>query len=372
MTKRVAHIVLSDFVNDNRVLRECLALREVGHEVEVFALKSARTQKHEVLEGIAVNRIALLTAFLPTAFNPLKFLEFSLRMTFKLRQYDILHCADFEPLIAASWSKRLRPSQQIVYDAHEYALEKNGISAFQRRFVALFEKSLVKRCAAVITVSHGIAAEYQRLYAVPKVHVILNVPFASEPYPNNNYLRDRFDIGPDQLIFLYQGKFLTGRGVGLLIDAFKLLQDSKAVLVFVGSGPLQNEVEAATGDGHVFFHEAVPYKELAKVTAAADFGIVSVENVCLSYYFCMPNKMFEYIQAELPILTTNLHDCRILVEEQHLGLVIPDFTPESFAATIRKACNTDRSTFAAGLTRNRILYHWENEKKKLVAIYREL
>jgi glycosyltransferase involved in cell wall biosynthesis len=234
------------------------------------------------------------------------------------------------------------------------------------------EPRIIHKADAVITVSEGIAEEYVRLYGLEKVHVVYNAPHQIVPVEADRF-RETFPISKDQKIFLYQGKFITGRGVHLLLEAFKGLEDSGAVLVFLGSGYLANDISSAVGQtNNIFLHDAVPYEEIIAYSSSADFGLNSVENVCLSYYYCMPNKLFEYIQAGIPIVTTNLYDCKHLVENEHIGLVIPEFTVKSVQDTVLKAMQTDTEQFKAGLQRAANKYHWAEEEKKFVAIYNEL
>lgn len=372
--QRIASVVLNDFVNDSRVLKEVRSLTAAGFEVTVVALKIGDVPKREKREGFEVHRIDLKTRVLPKGkfFGAIKYMELTLRIMFGYANRDMWHCNDFEPFLMAAMTRIFKPKLKIVYDAHEYAREKNGRDGINKRFVNWMEPKIIHKADAVITVSEGIAEEYVRLYGLEKVHVVYNAPHQIEPVEADRF-REAFPISKDQKIFLYQGKFITGRGVHLLLEAFKGLEGSGAVLVFLGSGYLANDISSAVGQtNNIFLHDAVPYEEIISYSSSADFGLNSVENVCLSYYYCMPNKLFEYIQAGIPIVTTNLYDCKHLVENEHIGLVIPEFTVKSVQETVLKAMETETTQFEPGLRRAADIYHWAAEEKKFVAIYNEL
>lgn len=373
--KKVVSITLNNFINDNRVLKEVRSLHKAGFEVTVSCLELNGEPLEEDHEEYKVRRIHIRARVLPRGkiFGAMKYAELVLKTLWRYRNFDIWHCNDFEPLVMASMLKFFKRKLVIVYDAHEYAREKNGLGKLEKWLVNKWEPRLIGFANEVITVSEGIAEEYKRLYGLERVHVVYNAPHQLANFVKEDRFRERFGIGRDKTIFLYQGKFHRGRGMQLLIDAFALLKDSDAQLVFMGSGDLQELVENAAQDcSNVHLHPEVPYEEIIQHTSSADFGLLTVENVCLSYYFCMPNKMFEYMQAGIPILTTNLYDCRLMVEREKLGIVIPEFTAESFADTIREACDLDRTQFDEGLKRSAQQFHWGEEEKKLIDIYKGL
>ncbi|MGB1031453.1 MAG: glycosyltransferase, partial [Flavobacteriales bacterium] len=103
---------------------------------------------------------------------------------------------------------------------------------------------------------------------------------------------------------------------------------------------------------------------------SVDVGIISTQNLCLNNWFCMPNKLFEYIQAEIPVLTNSLHDCTRVVEEWKIGEIIEQYTTEDLEIAVRMIANKDLTQYQDGLKRAKMNFNWENEEKKLIEIYR--
>jgi len=372
--KRIVSIVLNSFESDNRVLRTAQSLSSAGYDVTVLALKLGNLPAEEVRDGFRVKRMEVISRKLPAVpfSTMLQTSETLMRVAKECAKYDIVHCNDFLPMIAVAMMKALNPSLKVVYDSHEYARERKGLDAVQKLAVKTLEPLVIKFADQVMTVSDSIAAEYERLYNLKGVHTILNTPHRHN-LTQSNILRDNLKIPTSKTIFLYQGGLIDGRGIHLLLRAFEELQDTSAVIVFMGYGPFESEVvRASLLNSNVYYQKSVPYDKLVDYTSSADYGLLSVENVCLSYYYCMPNKLFEYIQARIPIITTNLPDCRGVVETEELGLVIPEFTPKSFASTIKKALETDPGKFSVALEVAAQKYHWQNEEKKLLDIFASL
>lgn len=373
MKKRVVNIVLNNFTNDSRVLKQATALGNMGFDTTVAALKTGDVQSYEEFKDFNVERHDLGFQNMPKnkVVSVLVYVKLIFTFVKKYKSYDIWHCNDLEPLVMAWFAKKLNPKLTIIYDAHEYQRERNGRSGMIKWMTSILEPIVIKSADEVITVSEGIVKEYKRLYQLQDVHLILNAPNQRDLVGRQNIFRQKFSIPEDHKIFLYQGAFTIGRGLDILIQCFSQLEDEKASLVFLGSGMHQEMVDdAAKKYKNIFSHPSVPYSEIINYSSSADYGLNSVENVCLSYYYCMPNKLFEYVQARIPIITTPLMDCAEFVEKYQLGFVIPTFEIDDFKATILQATQTDPNAFQENLNKAAAQFNWENEEKKLQAIYK--
>lgn len=171
----------------------------------------------------------------------------------------------------------------------------------------------------ILVVSESIADWYKEEYKIDRPSVVLNAPNRRK-LKSNNYFCQQLDIREDQIILLYQGGLALGRGVHLILDAFKARGDDKLVVVFMGYGLLEADIIAAAKQHkNIYFFPAVSPRIVLEYTSSADLGISLIENTCLSYYYCMPNKIFEYAMAGLPVLVSNMKDMSKLVTEKIWG-----------------------------------------------------
>jgi glycosyltransferase involved in cell wall biosynthesis len=144
-------------------------------------------------------------------------------------------------------------------------------------------------------------------------------------------------------------------------------------LVFMGYGPLQDLVdEAAKRFAHVHVHPAVAYEEVLDHTLSADVGLVSVKPTCLSYLYCLPNKLFEYILAGVPVLSNDLPDCRDLMESFGVGCTVEQDDAEGWRAALLELKNAGTDQFEAGLKRAAQELSWESEAVPLVGLYSKM
>ncbi|MSR88621.1 MAG: glycosyltransferase [Candidatus Margulisbacteria bacterium] len=215
---------------------------------------------------------------------------------------------------------------KLVYDAHELETERVGWGHGVKRAAKIVERFFIKFSDHTIVVSPEIAKHYEASYPNIKPTVILNAPKLAQ-CKKRNLFRERFNIRDDQTIFIYQGSISDNRGLELILDTFLQLKDKNNVLIFMGYGPFVAQVEEASKKCNtIFFMPAVHPKQVLEYTASADYGITLMvfPDACLSYYYCLPNKLFEYCLAGLPIITSNAIEMRRFVENNQLGVVVKE------------------------------------------------
>ena len=141
----------------------------------------------------------------------------------------------------------------------------------------------------------------------------------------------------------------------------------------MGYGSLENLVQDAGKEyKNIYFHKAVSPDILLNYTSSADFGISTIEDSCLSYRYCLPNKMFEYIMAGLPIIVSNLPEMKRLVEDNKIGVVAPQNTAQGLQIAIEKALELNKEELQENLQKVKEVYNWEEQEKVLLNIYKKL
>ena len=376
--KRVILIVLNNFKNDSRVLKEAISLQDTGFDVQVVALHEAGLKEFETIKNIPVYRIKLKSRNWSKnkAVQLLKYLEFLYRVSKEFKDVDIVHCNDLNALPAGILIKVFHKDTKIVYDAHEYEInDKPNQSRWSIRLKYLLEKILIKYAKRVITVSDSIANEYVKLYGIKKPALVLNTP----PYTiieKKDFFRENLGIGKEKRIFLYQGALSYGRGVEILLETFKFLEREgvhQPCIVFMGYGPLEDLIkEASRKYANIYFHEAVDPDILLNFTSSADCGISMIEDSCLSYRYSLPNKLFEYIMAEIPVIVSNLPEMKRLVTEHKIGVVAKENSIEAIKEAIKDVLKFNRVQLQENIQRVKKIYNWEEQERILQKLYKEL
>ena len=373
---KIANVVLNDFTRDNRVLKVSTELVQAGHEVTVVGLHRThlpRTEAHKA--GFSVERVRI---YMPgfRMLGALKWAELTLRIALKYRKADVWHCNDAEAFGMGLLAKWLRPQLKLVYDCHEFESERNGKPQWLSRAVRAMEERYIHKAEEVIVVSPSIRAAYESRYkprGLGRISLVRNVPNSRVHEAHSHPLRSNLGLPADAFVAIYQGALTINRGIETLLEMAPLLTGTKIHLVFMGYGMLEPQVlEAVQHHPNVHFQSAVPYEEVLAYTGDADVGLVSVKPVCLSYLYCLPNKLFESINAGIPVLVNDLPDCVALISEYGIGYRVDDDTPKGWYEALNTAASKSpawKVQAINGLRRAQKELNWEAESQRLLAIY---
>ncbi|PKQ41253.1 glycosyl transferase family 1 [Pseudomonas sp. YY-1] len=373
---RNAHINMNEFTNASRVLKQVSSLVEsnVFESIMIIALGTDALRKHEVLAPrVELYRISLLTRKLPKnlLFQSVKYIEFFFRSIWLL--------ARFKPQVVNAHALLVMPiacayklifKAHLVYDAHELETEQEGGGGLRKSMSKWLERKLIYSHDLMFVVSESIADWYVRVYGIARPLVVLNAP-VRRAIKKNNHFRQQLGIRENQIILLYQGVLGAGRGVQLIVEAFKQRFDDRVVAVFMGYGVLQAEVEAAAAQyNNIFFYPAVPSQIVLEYTSSADLGVSLIENTCLSYFYCMPNKLFEYSMAGLPVVVSNMRDMSDLVSKNKMGVVVEDLTAAGINRVVDDLLVQDLASMSDCAYRVACEYAWDVQEQKMLNAYR--
>ena len=372
---KIISLVANGFQNDNRVERMAKTIQNLGNEVIIVGWKKGDLPEQEIIHDIPVHRVFPASSKWKRSnkwIGLIQFLHFNWCVIKLYRKVDIWHCNDFEAYWMGLFAKFLNPKLKLVYDLHEYQKERLGTPWYVKVIIGLMERWFIHRAIKVITISPGIQNEYQRLYGLKEITLIRNTPHLTTT-ENHDLFRKKFSIRQDQKIFLYQGMLGPDRGIEELISAFQTRHDDRAVLVIMGQGKLQTQVIEATHQCPIIFHHPyVPYHLINSYSSSADVGLNMAKNSCLNHTFCLPNKIFEYIQALLPIMTNDLVDCKQLIQSYQIGHVIDDYSDKGINQAIDEMLQMDFNALKIQLQKAKLILNWEKEEIALKDLYAEI
>jgi len=262
---------------------------------------------------------------------------------------------------------------KLIYDTHELETQVSSSRGLRRFYSERSERTLIKYCDAVICVSDGIADWYATNYGIERPLVVRNVPdrrFQSITNAAEN-LRARCGIPPESLIFLYQGRLSPGRQVEQIIEAFLGLPKSYHLL-FMGSGELEGDVrQAAANHPNIHLCPMVPPSQVLAYTTQADIGLIGMEDTCLNHRLSLPNKLFEYLVAGIPVIIPDFPEMRRLVDRYQCGWSwcggTASFGKLILSLSKQEVCERKLCAASAG---NGV--SWENEEQNLLRLYQRL
>ena len=364
----IVFALTGDVRRNSRALRQLRALVAMGVSVDVLTLSEPGG------EGVPDVQSHMLPR--PTARGPRFFLRVhrlfaAAAMKLRARVY---HASDLYVLPAMRAAAR-RHGARLIFDARELYTRVASTTSrpWSRAVWRLIEGRHIVHADAVFTVSESIARHLARMYGIPPPVVVHNVP-EMQHIEASPLLRG--DLDPETTLLLHQGQIQKDRGCFLLARAMQEVEH--AVLVFLGGGPLKKALEEyVRGNGleaRVRFEEPVAPDRLLRVTAGADVGITLLENTCLNHRFALPNKLFEYLMAGLPVVASNLPEIRGVVQSFDVGCIV-DPADHSQLVQVLQHVTRDRKArkkWAANAATAIETFSWEKASRRFTDVYSRL
>jgi glycosyltransferase involved in cell wall biosynthesis len=355
--KRIIISVTNDLFSDQRVIKVAHSCHNNGYEVLVIGRKNKNSKSLNL--PFQYKRLRL-------CFNRsvLFFAEYNIRLFFVLlfSKADILLSNDTDSLPANFLASKFR-GKKLVFDAHEIFPELPEL-AHRPKIKRVWEKIedwVFPRLKHCYTVCQSISNYYNQKYHI-NMKVVRNVPYCLK-YDGKKIL----DYSGKKII-IYQGALNFGRGLEWIIDSMPLVNN--AVLVIIGDGTIFDELKERADNlqlaEKVFFLGRISGSELYKYTPSADLGLCLLKNRGLNYYYSLPNRIFDYLYAGVPVLATDFPEIANIVRNYNTGVLINRYNPEHLAGVINNFFSKEFDTSHFAETAKQ--FCWENEEKILLEI----
>lgn len=366
-TKKIALVsVINDLVTDNRVNKTCNALIECNYHVVLIGrrLPDSLPLPHWPFKAI---RMRLFFRK-----GPLFYVFFNIRLFFTLlfKKADLLYANDLDTLLPNYLIARLKKIP-LIYDSHELFCEVPELqhSPFKKRIWLKLEGWIVPRLNNCITVNESIAEVFSKKYKVA-FHSIRNI--SDYPTHFSPKSKEALNLPEDKKILILQGAGINiDRGAEELIEAMGSVKN--ALLLIIGGGDvwpfLEKRIKETGLSDRVKLIQKIPKQELMHYTALADLGLTIDKNTNLNYYYSLPNKIFDYIHAEIPVLASRLPEIEKIITGYGIGDFIKDHQPETISDKINDMLQSPRlPEYKANTRTAKENLNWFLEKQKLIQI----
>ena len=368
---KVISSATSDLISDQRVDRVCRTLSRMGFELCLVGRRKKSSP--------AMTKRLYETRRLNTFFEkgPFFYLEYNVRLFWFLlkEDADVLLANDLDTLpanVMASILKRI----PLVYDSHEYFTEVPELvhRPLVRSVWKIIERLCIPFVDKAITVSDSIAQVYNDMYKVNFV-TVRNFPEFVEYENLKANSQNDFHGTKGKKILLYQGSVNVGRGLEEMIEAMQFL--TEFVFIIIGDGDILNELkiqhEKLEWKERIQFLGRIPFENLQSLTIHADLGISAEKNIGLSYSYCLPNKVFDYVQAGVPVLLSNLAEMKKLNDKFGFGVVLENHDAKNIARQIKDLFedNALYSELIENVLKAKTELNWDKESDKIKKIFGE-
>ncbi len=362
---KVCHISTAHPAFDVRIFhKECVSLAQAGFDVSLVVTHG----KEETVQGVKVvplppTKGRLHRMLVKTKIARKKAIELDC---------DIYHLHDPELMPVAR--KLKRKGKTVIFDAHEdFPKQLLGkpylnktVSVILSKIFARYEKFICSKLDYIITATPVIRDKFKQFN--PNSIDINNYPILGELASNNKWEDRKNEI-------CYLGGISKIRGIYELINSMEETKDIQLNLAgSFNENSVFEEVKMLGGWKKTKYYGQVNREELASILSTSKAGIVTFHSVP-NHVDAQPNKMFEYMSAGIPIITSNFPMWKEVVEGNNCGICIDPTSPSQLAEAINTLVHDDAKANELGqngLKAVKEKYNWKVEKEKLREIYLSL
>lgn len=277
-----------------------------------------------------------------------------------------------------------KPKAKLIYDSHEFTLFSSKRNILRRKLVKLVEGIILRSADLNLMVSEGIAGEVQQIYGLnERPTVVRNIAYRTKidklkVQEIKEMFRQKLKLKKDDRILMYHGNISRGRELEVQMDV--LLYDKDIGFVMMGNAgdpsyldELKKRAEERGYRDRIYFMNAVPYVDLINYIAASDLEIMIFSRKSRNAVYSLPNKFFESIQAEVPMVTIDRTEMSELVNEYDIGYSIHQFSSKALSFCIKniKRNPDEYNRKIENLRKAKKELCWETEKEILQQIIKE-
>lgn len=361
--KTILFLLIGNIRYDGRVLKEIATLRSAGHKVVIII------SDFDLNDDIMNYDFDIIILKRKYGKNPIYKLMSTFIYFFKIRKCiknnnpDILHCNDLNTLM---FSYGLPRKIEIIYDSHELYLEiRHGIV---RLFWSMCEKIMIKRAKYIIVPQIDRLYYMHFRYSLPldKFRLIENFPRKSSNL-SSTFFEDKFGISvKDKCVISYLGAITPEREIDILIQSVQSIENICLFIIGNALDSYKKKLEEMISDLNlnqkVFLLSAIPNIEVLHAVNSSDIGVCFYNEKHLNSYFCASNKLYEYLNLGLKVLTNNTAGVARIIKHKENGYCCDILNVEEVKKGIvylMSMKNISRSD-----------YYWENQEKNLLSIYK--
>lgn len=361
---KVCHMASSHYPEDVRIFhKECRSLVKAGYDVTLVEVGKSYEKEGVHIIGIgpqSEGRRNIMTK------DARKVYELALSV-----DADIYHF--HEPALLPFGLKLKKKGKIVIFDSHEHTAEalkeKTYIPMHNlvQKGYAIYQKHVCKQLDAVITATPNVTEFFR--------------PFCKRATDAMNYplLEPLIEPNGDSKTIVYAGGINEQWNIKNIVDSLALVSGVRFTLC--GKNPEDDymaKVMASEGWRQVDHREMVPHEQIPRIMSECSVGMALLTpgpNTDYERGNLANTKIFEEMMAGLPVVCTNFSRWKEFVEKEKCGICVDPQNVEQIAGAIRYLFDHPEEARQMGLNGRHLIetrFNWENEEKKLLALYREL
>ncbi len=362
---KIVFIYLGVFKVRGRMFKQIKSLQDAGHECSLLhgRVEDEEPDYSEHNYPVEAFRVIREKNKMLTFVSLLLFNRWAARKVYDSGA-DAIVCIALQSALSGVYIKKKQKEVKFIFDNKELALEM--IPQFvQRRVFGILQKRAIDVADVIMH------AEKHRVEYFHKTYPCKAKPFLLEnlPYSRPRVCREAHD----GVRVVCLGALQADRYCIEMLEAFADFNDLDVQFDLVGYYGRQEdkrEIEKCLGrlkSDNIRVLPPIPHKEIYEFLKNYDIGLAFYKNLNLNNYYCAPNKVYDYLQMGLPLISNDYPGLKDVIEKNNVGVCLSDVTPENIRDAVRYII--DNNIFANINEKVRKRYSWENQEQGYLDLF---
>ena len=368
---KIAIGFLGNIFFDTRTFNLFSTLKDKGHDVTFIGFDWL-TEDFQTIEQEEI----IVTKLHKNKISILFYIRFFLSQikSYLKTNADIYFAGDFFSLPASVIAAKIKRAK-VYYDSREIYSELPSLENRRqlKKIFKIIEGIFIQQTDCVFTTGEMDSEYIEKLYSLKQTYLLRNLPLMKKNISPINY-HTEFNIPSNQLIVLYQGIIVVGRGIETCFKAVKKMDN--LYLVILGGGEHIEQFKSLSKEmkinDRVFFVGKISQDKLLNYTAGAFAGLSLIDDISINNHYALPNKLFEYVMSGLPVIASNLPQMKKIVLEYDIGAVIKESNEDELVEVLNNWCN-DQSLYKTkkeNCIKASATLNWETEFENIYYLFR--
>ncbi len=251
-------------------------------------------------------------------------------------EYDVIFVEDIHLL---PFALTIKNNSKIILDAREYYPQEIGNNLVWKIFESGYRKELCQKylpqCDQILTVSPNLQKLYENNFNL-KTSLFMSLPDYVDITPTEEKKRDHTKM-------VHHGLANPDRGLEGMIEIFETLDDRYSLDFYLKGSPkyIEKLKAMSSHSPRIRFCDPVPFEQINTMLSSYDIGLYLLQPTGMNTKFALPNKLFEFIQARLAVVTGPSPDMAAIIHKYECGFTADSFKPQDTAELLNKLSYED-------------------------------